>query len=233
MKLKVCGLSRPVEVETCIKNDVNFCGFILNYSKSHRYISYKKAQKLLSIKKNKTQYVGVLVNPSSEELKKFSQLDLDYFQLYDQYSSKSLNDIKNKFQKKIITTIQVKNKSDIELYKKIIDEVVDVELSPNWENRSFYEGGKGLQNDFNQAKFVVSYNSNLLTQSVMQGIPSICWDIRSMASPMCLDPSQMHDLSLTYKIDRKQHLHNLAYTQWTRAEIRDGDAWNHLKQYGH
>ena len=117
-------------------------------------------------------------------------------------------------------------------YKKIIDEVVDVELSPNWENRSFYEGGKGLQNDFNQAKFVVSYNSNLLTQSVMQGIPSICWDIRSMASPMCLDPSQMHDLSLTYKIDRKQHLHNLAYTQWTRAEIRDGDAWNHLKQYG-
>ena len=122
MKLKVCGLSRPVEVETCIKNDVNFCGFILNYSKSHRYISYKKAQKLLSIKKNKTQYVGVLVNPSSEELKKFSQLDLDYFQLYDQYSSKSLNDIKNKFQKKIITTIQVKNKSDIELYKKIEDE---------------------------------------------------------------------------------------------------------------
>ena len=52
MKLKVCGLSRPVEVETCIKNDVNFCGFILNYSKSHRYISYKKAQKLL-LKSNK------------------------------------------------------------------------------------------------------------------------------------------------------------------------------------
>ena len=43
MKLKVCGLSRPVEVETCIKNDVNFCGFILNYSKSDLYSNEEKA----------------------------------------------------------------------------------------------------------------------------------------------------------------------------------------------
>ena len=73
MKLKVCGLSNAIEVETCVANNVNFCGFILNYPKSHRYISYEKAKKLLRISKNKTEYVGVLVNPSLEELKKFSQ----------------------------------------------------------------------------------------------------------------------------------------------------------------
>ena len=119
MKLKVCGLSNPIEIETCIDNDINFCGFILNYPKSHRYISYEKAKKLLSINKNKTQYVGVLVRPNLEELEKFSQLNLDYFQLYGQYDSNSLIDIRNKFQKKIITTIQVKNKSDIRAYKNI------------------------------------------------------------------------------------------------------------------
>ena len=121
MKLKVCGLSNPNEVKICINNNVNFCGFILNYPKSHRYISYEKAKELLNIDKNKTQYVGVLVEPSLEELKKFSQLNLDYFQLYGQYDNKSLENIKNKFKKKIIASIQVKSKSDIKIYKNLQD----------------------------------------------------------------------------------------------------------------
>ena len=121
MKLKVCGLSNPKEVEICIDNNVNFCGFILNYPKSHRYISYEKVKELLNIDKDKTQYVGVLVEPSLEELKKFSQLNLDYFQLYGQYDNKSLENIKNKFKKKVIAAIQVKSKSDIEIYKNLQD----------------------------------------------------------------------------------------------------------------
>ena len=121
MKLKVCGLSNPNEVEICINHNVNFCGFILNYPKSHRYISYEKAKKLLSINKNKTQYVGVFVQPTLEELKKFSKLNLDYFQLYGQYNNEYLENIKNKFKKKVIATIQVKSKSDIETYKNIQD----------------------------------------------------------------------------------------------------------------
>jgi len=122
MKLKVCGLSNPDEVKICISYNVNFCGFILNYPKSHRYISYEKAKKLLNINKNKSKYVGVLVEPSFEELKKFSQLDLDYFQLYGQFNSESLANIKKIYKKKIITTIQVTNKSDIEAYKNVEDE---------------------------------------------------------------------------------------------------------------
>tara|TARA_B100001057_G_scaffold164191_1_gene164796 strand:- start:7223 stop:7840 length:618 start_codon:yes stop_codon:yes gene_type:complete len=121
MKLKVCGLSNPVEVQTCVDNDVNFCGFILNYPKSHRFISYEKAKNLLSIKKNDVKYVGVLVKPSLKELEKFSELNLDYFQLYGQYDSESLINIKNKFKKKIIITIQVKNNSDTGAYKKVED----------------------------------------------------------------------------------------------------------------
>jgi len=122
MKLKVCGLSNPDEVKICINYNVNFCGFILNYPKSHRYISYEKANELLNINKNKTKYVGVLVKPSLEELNKFSKLNLDYFQLYGEYNSKLLANIKKNFKKKIITTIQVTNKSDIDTYKNIEDE---------------------------------------------------------------------------------------------------------------
>ena len=132
MKLKVCGLSNPSEVEICINNNVNFCGFILNYPKSHRYI-YEKAKELLNIDKNKTQLLVSQQNRSLEELKRFSQLNLDYFQLYGQYDNKSLKIIKNKFQKKIIATIQVKNKSDIETYKNLQD-ISDIIL---WDSSGY------------------------------------------------------------------------------------------------
>ena len=46
MKLKVCGLSNPIEVEACVSLNVNYCGFILNYPKSHRNISLEKAKDL-------------------------------------------------------------------------------------------------------------------------------------------------------------------------------------------
>ena len=117
-------------------------------------------------------------------------------------------------------------------YKDIIGTIEGVTLSKTWEDRTFYEGGAGLQKDLKGAKFVVSYNSNVLTQAVLQGIPSICYDIRSMASPVCLGPDQMHNLRYVNTFNRQQWLNDLAYTQWTRREIREGQAWDNLKQIG-
>ena len=145
MKLKVCGLSNSLEVETCVKNNVDFCGFILNYVKSHRYITYERAKDILTINKKKTQYVGVLVKPTLEDLEKFSKLNLDYFQLYGQYNNNSLAEIKNKFKKKIISSIQVKNQNDIETYKNIEDQS-DIIL---WDSKG-YE--KSLEWNFNWIK---------------------------------------------------------------------------------
>ena len=74
MKLKVCGLTKEDHVRYCVRNKVEFCGFILNYKNSHRYISFNKAKKLTNVKKNKTKFVGVLVKPTYNELKKNSQI---------------------------------------------------------------------------------------------------------------------------------------------------------------
>ena len=51
MELKVCGLTKTEEVQFCVDNDVNYCGFILNYPKSHRFITLEKAQALTNIQK--------------------------------------------------------------------------------------------------------------------------------------------------------------------------------------
>ena len=100
MKLKVCGLSKKIEVEACIDGNVNFCGFILNYPKSHRHISFDKAKILTKIEKRKSNFVGVLVKPNEKELDLFSKLNFDYFQIYGNYTSKELSYIKKKIQKK-------------------------------------------------------------------------------------------------------------------------------------
>ena len=91
MKLKVCGLSNPIEVETCVSLNVNYCGFILNFPKSHRYISLDKAKILTNVNKGNTKYVGVLVKPTEEQLNKFSELNLDYFQCIHLYQAVHLS----------------------------------------------------------------------------------------------------------------------------------------------
>ena len=147
MKLKVCGLSKPVEVETCVKNGVDFCGFILNYPKSHRFISLDKAKNLTEIYKENSNFVGVLVKPTEEELANFSKLNLDYFQLYGDYNVEDLKKIKKKFNKKIISSIQVKTKDDVDNYKKIEDGS-DIIL---WDSSGYDES---LSWDYNWIKHI-------------------------------------------------------------------------------
>ena len=53
MQIKVCGLSTARQVEFCVEHNANFCGFILNYKKSHRFINYQTAEQLTKIDKKK------------------------------------------------------------------------------------------------------------------------------------------------------------------------------------
>ena len=117
MKVKICGLSTAEQVKTSINHGANFCGFILNYPKSHRFIDFEKAKKLTNIKKKKTKYVGVLVEPKDDELEKFSKLNIDYFQIYGEYTRDDIKNIKGKFNKKIIMALQIKSEEDVLKYK--------------------------------------------------------------------------------------------------------------------
>ena len=127
MKVKVCGLSTAKQVKTCVELGTNYCGFILNYPKSHRYIQLEKAKELTNIKKKNTEYVGVLVNPKNKELEKFSKLNIDYFQIYGNFNEQFISKIKSKYKKKIIVAIQVKKEEDVFNYKKF-EKVADIIL---------------------------------------------------------------------------------------------------------
>ena len=147
MKVKICGLTTADQVKTCINNGANYCGFILNYPKSHRYIQFAKAKELTNIKKINTKYVGVLVNPKNSELEKFSKLNIDYFQIYGNFHHKSILEIRNKFKKKIIVALQVKNRKDVMGYKEF-QSIADIIL---WDSSGLE---KSLEWNFNWIKSV-------------------------------------------------------------------------------
>ena len=147
MKLKVCGLSNPIEIETCVSLNINYCGFILNYPRSHRHISFDKARELTKINKGNSKYVGVLVEPTIEQLNQFSELNFDYFQLYGNFHPDELINIKDKFKKKIISSIQVKKKEDIYNYK-LVENNSDIIL---WDSSGYEES---LSWDYNWLKSV-------------------------------------------------------------------------------
>jgi phosphoribosylanthranilate isomerase len=127
MQAKVCGLTTAEQVKTCVDYNANFCGFILNYSKSHRFINFQKAKELTEIKKKNTSYVGVLVEPKKEDFNTFSNLKLDYFQIYGNLSESEVKDIKAEYKKKIIMAIQVKEEKDLLKYKNF-EKVADIIL---------------------------------------------------------------------------------------------------------
>ena len=122
LKSKICGVSDSKTLNYIINHNhpPQFIGFIVNYPKSKRYVNSEKLQTLLKIEKKKSQFVAVLVNPNYETLEEIKNLPFDYYQLYD-CSPTQVKSIKEKYKKKIITALTIKDKDDIERYKLYSD----------------------------------------------------------------------------------------------------------------
>ena len=82
---KICGIKDLDTLNFIVKHPFppKFIGFICNYPKSSRYVKINKLKKLLSIEKNKSEFVAVLVKPNNKILEEIKNLPFDYYQLYD------------------------------------------------------------------------------------------------------------------------------------------------------
>tara|TARA_B100000900_G_scaffold96326_1_gene79404 strand:- start:3432 stop:4367 length:936 start_codon:yes stop_codon:yes gene_type:complete len=90
------------------------------------------------------------------------------------------------------------------------------------------QGGDGLDQDFQKAYCVITYNSLSAVESICEGIPTFAFDGGSMIYPIAhKDLSKLENLD--YNIDIQQWCNDVAYTQWTSTENRKGRSWAHLK----
>ena len=92
-----------------------FIGFITNFKKSKRYVDFKNLKLLTNLNNGIINFVSVLVNPDIEILEKIKNLKFDYLQLYDVNPEKT-KFIKEKYKKKIISALTIKDEKDIKNY---------------------------------------------------------------------------------------------------------------------
>ena len=118
IELKICGINSENIIHTILKNGgCKYLGFVF-YPPSPRNLSIEKSKKLTQIIPPHIKKVAVLVKPEITFIEKIKD-QFDYFQVYETSpaESKVLKFISNK---KIIQSIKVKEKKDINLYKKYI-----------------------------------------------------------------------------------------------------------------
>ncbi len=98
-------------------------------------------------------------------------------------------------------------------------------LGINGRTSAFPQATGTLQEALAGARWVVTYNSNSGVDSVLAGVPTVAVDRGSMA--WAVTGRIPHEEPPTP--DRTRWAAEIAYTQWTLAEIRNGDAWAHLR----
>ena len=125
---KICGISdtKTLEFLTSHPTPPKMIGFICNWPKSKRFVEHDKLKELLKVDKRKSEYVAVLVKPTENILDKIKDLPFDYYQLYD-CTPAEVESIKEKYNKKIIVAITVKDQNDIVKYLEY-NELADIVL---------------------------------------------------------------------------------------------------------
>ena len=125
---KICGISDIETLDYIINHPYppQFIGFICNYKKSSRYVDIEKLNKLLQLNKKKSNFVAVLVKPDDSILEKIKNLPFDYYQIYD-CTAEEIKEIKQKYNKKIITALTIKDETDVEKYQ-LFSDVTDIYL---------------------------------------------------------------------------------------------------------
>jgi phosphoribosylanthranilate isomerase len=141
MQVKICGISDSITLKFLTEHphSPKFIGFIVNYPKSRRYVEINKLKDLLKIDKKNSSYVAVLVKPDTKILEEIKNLPFDYYQLYD-CDPKEIKDIKERYNKKIITAFTVQSLDDVKKYN-LYSDVSDIFLfdSKGYEKSMSFE----------------------------------------------------------------------------------------------
>jgi phosphoribosylanthranilate isomerase len=141
MQVKICGISDSITLKFLTEHphSPKFIGFIVNYPKSRRYVEINKLKDLLKIDKKNSSYVAVLVKPDKKILEEIKNLPFDYYQVYD-CNPKEIKNIKEIYNKKIITAFTVQSLDDVKKYY-LYSDVSDIFLfdSKGYEKSMSFE----------------------------------------------------------------------------------------------
>ena len=148
-KVKICGLTRPEDVETAILQGADYLGFIVE-AKSSRRLSTAEAAALSLPAKTSAKTVAVTVNADDTIIAAIAtQMQPDYIQFHGDESVDRVADIARRFKINTIKAIAVSTSADMitaEHYAGVADFILYDAKPPKGEN---VRGGHGLSFDWN------------------------------------------------------------------------------------
>ena len=111
-RLKICGLSRPCDIEWVNDAGVDFAGFV--FTRSRRQVSPEQAKQLHSMLKKEIPAVGVFVNETIETIVGLVEDGvIDWVQLHGQEDEAYINELKSKVSCPVIQAFSVRTKEDV------------------------------------------------------------------------------------------------------------------------
>lgn len=112
-KIKLCGLSRPCDIEVANRIKPDFVGFVFA-EKSKRYVTSQTAAKLKQLLSSGILAVGVFVNETTEKIADLANNGIiDIVQLHGNEDECYIRQLKRLTDKPIIKAFRMETKNDI------------------------------------------------------------------------------------------------------------------------
>lgn len=114
MKVKICGLSRPADIEAVNQYQPDYAGFIINFPKSHRNCTPEQVQALHAQLSDSIPAVGVTVNQPLETVAALlEQGVIDIAQLHGQEDESYICELKRRTGKPVWKAFRIRSADDL------------------------------------------------------------------------------------------------------------------------
>lgn len=114
MKIKLCGLTRPCDIEAVNELQPDYIGFVFA-KKSRRYVSPEKAEELKAMLAPGIQAVGVFVNEEPERIVSLLEAGtIDVAQLHGQEGEREIRRLRELTDHLLIQAFRIDTEQDVE-----------------------------------------------------------------------------------------------------------------------
>lgn len=100
------------------------------------------------------------------------------------------------------------------------------------ETKHKISNNKSIKKDFEKAWATITYNSSPGVASAIEGVPLYVTDpIPQTSQAFAVANTDLSTIESPQTFDRTDWLQRLAMCHWKMEELRNGDAWRHMKQF--
>lgn len=177
-KIKICGLTRPQDIEAVNLILPDYVGFVFAHSK--RQVSDDAAKSLKSHLNPFIKAAGVFVNDDIEHIEHLCNLNIiDIVQLHGDENEEYIKKLRKYIPNKIIKAVRVRNSNDIKMANEFSSDYL---LFDAYHEKQY--GGSGITFDWS----LISKMSKTYFLAGGINIKNIL-DAQNLCSPYCMDVS--------------------------------------------